>query len=472
MKLYEKFAGEVIELIRSGTLKPYEKLPSVRQASKCYNISPATVLEAYYILEAQGLVYAKERSGFYVNAIVNKTFKAPNPSDEKAKETKLEVIDFIFSILKTIKDPEMVQFGSAFPCPALFPIADLSASMMKALQKSIHSPYSLISNVTKGNPELIRKIELRYLLNGIPVKNSELVITNGAMEALSLSLQATTQPGDSVAIESPVFYAILQILERLQLKAVEIPVEPKSGMDLHALNTALSTFNIKALVIMTSFQNPLGASMPLTQQQKLMKIIKKHQLPTIVDDVYSELYFGNDPPPSLKSLDQSGLVIHCNAFSKSLAPGFRIGWVAGGIYTEKISRIKLMSTLAPSMPAQLALYQYLHHKNYDRHLQKLRYILSLSQQKMLSAIAEYFPKNVAVTKPNGGYFLWIELDERIDALELCQQASQHKISIAPGPIFSASQQFKHCIRLNYGMKWTQECNIAMKTIGNLINNYQ
>ena len=472
MKLYEKFASELIELIRSGTLKSYEKLPSVRQASKRYNISPATVLEAYYILEAQGLIYAKERSGFYVNTTFNKTFKVPNQLNEVTKETEIEVSDFIFSILKTLKDPEMVQFGSAFPSPVLFPIADLSISMNKALQNIIHSPDDLIADVATGNTELIRQIELRYLLSGIPLHNNELVITNGAMEALSLSLQAITKPGDSVAIESPVFYAILQILERLQLKAVEIPMDAKSGMDLDALNNALNNFNIKALVLMTSFQNPLGASLTVSQQKKLMEIIEKYQLPTIVDDVYSELYYGKNPPPSLKSLDHSGLVIHCNSFSKSLAPGFRIGWVAGGIFAGQIERIKLMSTISPSMPSQLALSHYLHHKNYDRHLQKLRYILALSQQKMLLAIAQYFPKNIAVTKPNGGYFLWVELDKNINALELYQKALQHKISIAPGAIFSTSQKFQHCIRLNYGMQWTQECDIAMKKLGSLINKYQ
>lgn len=469
MKLYEKFASELIELIRNGALKDSEKLPSVRHASKTYHISPATVLEAYYLLEAQGIIYAKERSGFYVNPIFNNTLKLPAQQEKTAQETNINVSDFIFSILKNLKDTDTVQFGSAFPDPKLFPIADLTQSMHKAMHTIIDQPHELIADLTRGHEQLIKQIELRYMLNGIALRPNEVVITNGAMEALSLSLQATTQAGDTVAIESPVFYAILQILERLQLKAVEIPVDPKSGMDLNTLEEAIQNFPIKAIVLMTNFQNPIGASLADDKQQKLIKLIERYKLPTIIDDVYLELYYGKKSPQSLKAFDQHGLIIHCSSFSKCLSPGFRIGWVAGGYFSRDIERLKLMTTLSPSMPSQLALSHYLAHKHYDRHLQKLRHILAISQKKMLAAIVTYFPSNIAVTEPNGGYFIWIELDKHIDAIELYQKALDHKISIAPGPIFSASPQFSHCIRLNYGMEWSDDLENAMMKLGKIIH---
>lgn len=469
MKLYEKFANELIELIRNGTLKGSEKLPSIRQASQRYGISQATVIEAYYLLETQGIIYAKERSGFYIKPAFKQKFKKPTQSNESTHETAVEVSDFIFAILTNLKDPDTIQLGSAFPNPKLFPIADLTKSMHKSLADLIDCPNELITDLTRGNTELIRQIALRYALSGTPIDQEEIVITNGAMEALSLSLQVLTKPGDLVAIESPAFYAVLQILERLQLKAVEIPVNAEHGLDLTALKTSLENFDIKALVLMTNFHNPLGVTLSAKQQNKLIKLIEQYQLPTVIDDVYLELYYSKNPPNSLKALDLSGLVIHCSSFSKCLAPGFRIGWAAGGLFTDQIKRIKLMSTISPSMPSQLALSHYLQHKNYDRHLQKLRYILSLSQQKMLSAIANYFPKNIAVTKPEGGYFLWIELDPSIDALALYNKALAHKISIAPGPIFSASHQFNHCIRLNYGAEWDNELENAMKTLGKIIH---
>ena len=471
MKLYEKFASELIELIRNGTLKGSEKLPSIRHASKRYGISQATVIEAYYILETQGLVFAKDRSGFYVKPQINRSLKSPKQMTNVTETTEVNVSNLIFATLQNDKGSDTINFGTAFPSPSLFPIIELSQSMNKAMRHFTQSADELIIDMPIGNLELVRQIELCYRLSGTVVSPDEIIITNGAMEALSLSLQVVTKAGDLVAIESPAFYATLQILERLQLKAVEIPVDPISGMDISALAQSIEHFDIKAVVLMTSFQNPLGATLSDEKKEQLIQLVQHHQLPTIVDDVYGELYFGKTAPISLKSMDEQRLIIHCSSFSKSLSPGFRIGWLAGGRYTQAIERLKLTSTLSPSMPAQLAIAYYLQRNHYDRHLQKLRYILALSQRQMLAAIARYFPKNIAVTEPKGGYFLWVELHKNIDALELYKQALEHKISIAPGPIFSASQKFKNCIRLNYGMEWTPEIENAIKKLGLIIKNF-
>ncbi len=468
MKLYEKFASELIDLIREGTLKGSEKLPSIRQASKRYGISQATVIEAYYLLETQGLIVAKDRSGFYVRPMLNHALKTPKQITDATQTTEVNVSNLIFATLQNKKESHTIPFGTAFPSPAMFPIAELTQSMNKAMRHLTQSASELITDMPRGNPELIRQIELRYRLSGTAVSPDEIIITNGAMEALSLSLQAVTQAGDLVAIESPAFYVTLQILERLQLKAIEIPVDPISGMDISALTNSIQRFNIKAVVLMTNFQNPLGACLSDQKKQQLIQVIQRHQLPAIIDDVYGELYFGKTNSTSLKSLDEQGLIIHCSSFSKCLAPGFRIGWLAGGQFTQTIERLKLMSTLSPSVPSQLAIAYYLQRNHYDRHLQKLRYLLALSQRQMLSAISRYFPKNTAVTEPKGGYFLWVELDHSVNTLDLYQRALSHNISLAPGPIFSASQKFKHCIRLNYGMQWTQETEEAIKQLGLII----
>lgn len=472
MKLYEKFASELIELIRNGTLKGSEKLPSIRQASKRYGISQATVIEAYYLLETQGIIYAKERSGFYVQPTFNHTLKTPTQIEKATQTTEVNVSNLIFATLQNDKDSDTIPFGTAFPSPMMFPLAELAQSMNKAMRHLTQSSNELIEDMPSGNPELIRQIELRYRLGGTAVSPDEIIITNGAIEALSLSLQAITQAGDLIAIESPSFYVTLQLLERLQLKAIEIPVDPISGMDISVLADSLDRFNIKAVVLMTNFQNPLGVSLSSEKRQHLMQLIQQHQLPTLIDDVYGELYFSKTITASLKSLDETGLIIHCSSFSKCLAPGFRIGWLAGGKFTEAIERLKLMSTISPSVPAQLAIAYYLQRNHYDRHLQRLRYQLVLSQRLMLSAIARYFPSNTAVTEPSGGYFLWVELDEKVNTLELYKKALEHKISIAPGPIFSASHKFQHCIRLNYGMQWTTETEEAIKQLGLIIKNYQ
>ncbi|MFK4075085.1 GntR family transcriptional regulator MpaR [Ectopseudomonas khazarica] len=466
MKRYEKFADEIAELIRTGVLGPGEKVPSVRHASRTYGVSPSTVFQAYYLLEDRGLIQARARSGYFVREHAKRPLHEPELTSHAAHTTDVDVSELVFSVLASLKDPHTVPFGSAFPSPDLFPLPRLAKSMAHALP--MLSPHEIIADMTAGNADLRRQIALRYMVSGVMLPMEELVIGNGAMEALNLCLQCVTQPGDLVAIESPTFYACLQVLERLQLKAVEIPVHPREGIDLSALEQSLEQLPIKACWFMSSLQNPLGASMSEAKKQALYELLVKHQVPLIEDDVYAELYFGSHPPKPVKSFDREGLVMHCSSFSKSLAPGYRIGWVAGGRYAEQIARLKLMTTISPSVPAQAALADYLQHGGYDRHLRKLRHALEMQQSAMLASAARHFPASTRVTRPAGGYFLWFEFPERLDSLQLLRLALAQGISLAPGPIFSASQGFRHCARLNYGHAWNARSEQAMEVLGRLV----
>ncbi|WP_374380934.1 GntR family transcriptional regulator MpaR [Pseudomonas fluvialis] len=466
MKRYEKFADEIAELIRTGVLGPGEKVPSVRHASRTYGVSPSTVFQAYYLLEARGLIQARARSGYFVREHAKHPLHEPELTAYAAHTTEVDVSELVFSVLASLKDPHTVPFGSAFPSPDLFPLPRLAKSMAHALRRL--SPHEIIADMTAGNADLRRQIALRYMVSGVMLPMEELVICNGAMEALNLCLQCVTQPGDLVAIESPTFYACLQVLERLQLKAVEIPVHPREGIDLGALSDSLKQLPIKACWFMSSLQNPLGASMSETKKQALYELLVEHQVPLIEDDVYAELYFGSHPPKPVKSFDREGLVMHCSSFSKSLAPGYRIGWVAGGRYAEQIARLKLMTTISPSVPAQAALADYLQHGGYDRHLRKLRHALEMQQSEMLASAARHFPASTRVTRPSGGYFLWFEFPEHLDSLQLLRLALAQGISLAPGPIFSASQGFRHCARLNYGHTWDTRSEQAMEVLGRLV----
>ena len=466
MKRYEKFADEIAELIRTGVLGPGEKVPSVRHASRTYGVSPSTVFQAYYLLEDRGLIQARARSGYFVREHAKRPLHEPELTAHAAQTTEVDVSELVFSVLASLKDPHTVPFGSAFPSPDLFPLPRLAKSMAHALR--MLSPHEIIADMTAGNADLRRQIALRYMVSGVMLPMEELVISNGAMEALNLCLQCVTQPGDLVAIESPTFYACLQVLERLQLKAVEIPVHPREGIDLGALSESLKQLPIKACWFMSSLQNPLGASMSETKKQALYELLVEHQVPLIEDDVYAELYFGSHPPKPVKSFDREGLVMHCSSFSKSLAPGYRIGWVAGGRYAEQIARLKLMTTISPSVPAQAALADYLQHGGYDRHLRKLRHALEMQQSAMLASAARHFPASTRVTRPSGGYFLWFEFPEHLDSLQLLRLALAQGISLAPGPIFSASQGFRHCARLNYGHTWDTRSEQAMEVLGRLV----
>lgn len=469
MKRYERFADDIAELIRSGVLGPGQRVPSVRYASQTHGVSPSTVFQAYYLLERRGLIRARPRSGYFVNAHAPRQFSEPQALQPVSESTDVDVSALVFSILDSIKDPNTVPFGSAFPSPELFPLQRLSRSLASASRSM--DPRMVVTGLSPGNPQLRRQIALRYMVGGLMLPMEELLITNGALEALNLCLQAVTQPGDLVAIEAPAFYACLQVLERLKLKAVEIPVHPREGMDLGVLAQTLEKHPVKAVWCMTNFQNPVGASMPEAKKQALVELLARHQVPLIEDDVYAELYYAQQAPKPAKAFDTQGLVMHCGSFAKSLAPGYRIGWVAAGRFAQKIERLKLMTSLCASMPAQAAIADYLQHGGYDRHLRKLRYALEGQQANMLAAIARHFPAQTRVSQPSGGYFLWLELPEQMDALKLFHMALAQGISIAPGPIFSPTRRFGNCIRLNYGSPWHEDAERAMETLGRIIRSF-
>ncbi|CAG9171494.1 PLP-dependent aminotransferase family protein [Cupriavidus respiraculi] len=465
MKRYEELAETLARDIRNGSLPPGARMPSIRKTVAHYGVSPATAFQAYYRLEERGLVRARERSGYYVAGLPARQLPQPAVRPSPEVSTDVDISRLVFSVLDAARDRELVQLGSAFPSPELFPWERLGKSLSRAGRTL--DPWYSVNDLPPGNQTLRQQIGLRYLGAGVPQPADDIIVTNGALEALNLCLMAVAQPGDVVAIESPGFYGALQALERLRMKAVEIPVHPRGGIDLDALAHALKRHPVKACWFMTQFQNPMGASMAETAKADLVALLARHQVPLIEDDVYGELYFGNRCPLPAKAFDTEGLVMHCGSFSKSLAPGFRIGWVAPGRYGGTIQRLKLMTTLSAGVPTQLALAEYLQHGGYDKHLRRLRHALETQQGKLIEAIGQHFPDNVRVTHPDGGYFLWVEFAPGFDALALHRVALEHGIGIAPGPLFSARRGFRNCIRLNYGHPWNAAMEAAVAKLGQL-----
>lgn len=465
MKLYERYAQEIGDLIRAQTLRPGDRLPSVRQASASRRISAATVFAAYYLLEDQGLIIARARSGYYVLPKALPLQAEPGTAPPGAQSTQIEISALVFSVLESTRKADVVPLGSAFPSPTLFPLDKLARFLTPAMRKL--APERLVEDLTQGNERLRRQISLRYATSGTAVEPDEVVITDGAMEALNLCLQAVTQPGDVVAVESPTFYSALQALERLKLRAVEVATHPRDGIDLDSLAAVLQAHPVKACWFMPNFQNPLGSLMPPPRKQALVELLTRHQVPLIEDDVYSELYFGLNRPPPAKAYDQQGLVMHCSSFSKCLAPGYRVGWVAAGRFAPQVQRLKLMTTLSTAIPSQLAISDFLQGAGYERHLRQLRLTLAARQALALRLIADHFPAGTRVTRPQGGYFLWLELPAQIDTLQLLHLALAQRISIAPGHLFSADRRFGHCLRLNYGYPGDPRFENALRVIGQI-----
>lgn len=466
MNRYETIANNLAEQIRAGQIPVGAKLPSLRQIIAQYNVSQSTVFRVYYLLEQWGLVRAEERTGYFVTpgASVSETAPAEKPS---TAPKKVDISDLVFSVLESTRHPDIVPLGSAFPSPTLFPSARLLKSLVAGTRSL--SPWSTVEDLP-GSDQLCQQIQLRYVGTGFAVAPEEIIVTNGALEALNLCLMAVTRPGDAVAVESPGFYAALQAIERLDLRAVEIPVDSVTGLDLDALRIALEQHPIRACWFMPNFQNPTGTSLSVDKKRALVEMLREKQVPLIEDDVYQELHFSRDRPLPAKAFDTQGLVMHCSSFSKTLAPGYRIGWATAGRFADKVRRLKLMTTLSACIPAQAGVADYLENGGYDKHLRSLRSSLQTQLGQMEAALHQWLPNSVKWVRPQGGYMLWLQLPQSVKAMELHALASARGVSLAPGPMFSATRAFQNCVRLNFGHPWDARFEDAIRALAEILDN--
>ena len=465
---FETLAQELQQLIAAGVLRPGDRLPSVRQTCASRHLSPSTVFQAYYLLESRGLIRAVPRSGYFVAARANGVLLAePRTSDPQPGIQAVEVNDLICTILGSARARDIVPFGSAFLNPSLFPLDRLRRALISSTRRL--EPWNMVDDLPPGNLRLRREIAKRYLRQGMAVDPDEVVLTNGAMEALNLCLSAVARPGDAVVVESPTFYIALQALQHLGLHAIEVPTHVRDGIDLGRLAQVIELYRPKACWLMTTFQNPLGSLMPDTKKRDLVELLARHDLPLIEDDVYSELYEGKVAPLPAKAFDRRGLVLHCSSFSKCLAPGYRVGWAAPGRWVREVQRLKIMTSLSGSIPVQAALAEYLQEGGYDHHLRGLRLSLQSQRDSLFDAVTRNFPDGTQVLRPAGGYFMWLELPIGVDAMALYRAALAQRISIAPGPMFSARAEFQHHIRLTCGQRWDAALERATRTLARLVN---
>lgn len=441
MAKYEILAEQIKAQIESGVWLENEKLPSLRKKSEQSGFSLMTVLHAYQILESQGYISSHERSGYIVTAKTK-----PGTSNLVQTSEAVSINDFVFDVLQASKNPHMLSLGFAYPDPGLYPRQHLNKSVATAARQI--SLTSALDNLPPGNADLRKLIAMRYAARGINISPEEIVITAGALEALSLSLQACTQPGDWVVIESPTFYGSMQALERLGLKAITVRVSPTTGLDVTALERALQTHPVKACWLMSNFQNPLGYSLSEENKKQVAALLKKYQVALVEDDVYAELYSGSSAPVPIKHYMDNGDSMLCSSFSKSLVAGFRIGWVAAGLRALDIQKQQLMSTFETSAPIQLSLVDYLSTKNYELHLKQLRKKLANRKQAMQAFWQELLNGIAVVHANDGGYFIWIECSSHVNAMDIYYEALQLQITIAPGKLFSLNAEFDHCFRVN------------------------
>jgi DNA-binding transcriptional MocR family regulator len=343
----------------------------------------------------------------------------------------------------------------------------LNKSVVYALRNSKH--HGISYEHTQGNEELRKQIARLSFNWGGKINADDVIVTAGCMEALILSLRTVTEHGDTVAVESPAYFGIYQAIESLGLKVVEITTDPTDGPDLECLEKAIDKFNISACVFVPNFNNPLGSCMPDDRKKRLVELITKHNIPLIEDDIYGEMYFGKHRPKTCKSFDTKGMVLYCSSFSKSLAPGYRVGWVIPGKFVDKVKQLKMMYTVTSPTLTQAAMAHFLSIGRYEYHLKNLRKALHTQCLKYMQGIMEYLPEDTKISRPQGGFVLWVELNNRVNAYKVSLEALKHGISVAPGQIFSANCNYSNCLRISYGKPWNEDVEYAMMMLGKVIS---
>ncbi len=464
--LYLHIADLIEKQIMDKVLNIGDKLPSVRNLSTHHDISVSTALQAYYHLEGKGLIESRPQSGYYIRFNPSRFPQRPDKSKPSQTIQTKNVDAIISEVYEDWDDPKIVRFSLSVPAPELLPLAQLNKAMLQAVRELPANGTSY--EPVKGNPLLRRQIA-RWALNWEGTLGEEdLLTTAGCMNAISYCLMALTKRGDTIAVESPAYFGTLRLLNSLGLRVLELPTHPDTGVDPDDVKKALQKYDLKACLFVTNFSNPLGFCIPDPQKEALVKLLSFHSVPLIEDDLYGDVYFGKKRPKSCKSYDEEGNVLWCSSISKTLAPGYRVGWVAPGRYYEQVKRLKLYHSITSASVEQMTIANFLATGRYEHHLRKLRQSLHTNSLQYIRAVGEYFPDGTKVSQPTGGFILWVELPKQIDTYQLYQEAIIHKISIAPGAMFSLQDRYQNCMRLSYGMPWTHELDKMLKKLGGVV----
>ena len=465
--LHVKVADQIKYLIEELILEAGDKVPSVRAMSKQAGVSISTVLQAYANLEADGIVYAKPQSGYFVSSLAAKNIQIPDRIVCTELEPKPALAFNVWgAIYESANNDDILPLGLANPKSEILPVSGLNRSVRHVLTH--HPQTSVQYSFPPGELALRRQISAQYYLRNQDVKPEDIVITGGCTEAILLSLKAVAKPGDVIAVESPIYFVLLRIVRSLGMTVIEIESDPVNGMSIDALRRACDKIEISAVLCIPNYSNPSGTLMGERKMQALVALLSEKNIPLIEDDIYGELYFGESRPLNCQDFSTDGNVLTCSSFSKTLAPGYRIGWVVAGKYTQDIIKLKRLTSAATNTLGQLTIAHFLQTGAYQRHLKKMRLIFKQQLYKLRQSIACHFPPGTRISNPEGGFVLWVQLPTKCDTLALAERAMSEKISIAPGMMFSVSDQYSQFLRLCAGFIWTEKADEGVKRLGELI----
>ena len=465
--LYQTLAEELRGAIGDGRLPAGSRLPSVRETARQRSLSINTVLTAYRQLEARGQVEARPQSGYFVRSRLASPPPPPPPLEPaQARPAEAVVLDRIMTVVAAQSNPETIDLSLACPKSSDFypgkALSRLVASYARR-RPELLTDYSL-----PPGPILLRREICRHAHDlGMTLAPADIILTNGCMEALQLALRCFTRPGDAIAIESPTYFNLILLAEHLGLRTIEVPTHPDQGMSLDALELLLSEQRVTAVVTMPSVHNPLGTSMPVAAKQRLAALAQTYRVPVIEDALYAELQYATPLQPTVKAFDSDGWVIVCTSYTKTLAPGFRVGWMEAGRFQRQIATLKFSASLAQPAFLGEVLGAFLESGGYAKHLRRLRRINAAQVDRLRGLIDSDFPSGTRATEPTGGFLVWVELPVGCDGNRLCDDALRHAITITPGSLFSPSGHHNRHICLSGAHHFTDRHIHALLTLGEL-----
>lgn len=463
--LYLRISKSMEHQIQRNVLKVGDQLPSIRTVCREHGVSMSTALQAYYDLMGKGLIESRPQSGYYVSYSHRKFPAPPETSNPVSALGPGETTGLIARVYSELGSRHNLSFSLGVPDPELLPVAKINKAMVSAMRNLPAGGTSYDS--IQGSSKLRRQIARGAFSWEGRLDEGDLVTTAGCMNALAYSLMALTEQGDTIVTESPVYFGVLQLAQSLGLNVLELPTNPITGIEIDALKKALETKTVKLCLLTSNFSNPLGSCMPDEHKKEVVRLMEKHNVPLVEDDLYGDVYFGHHRPKSCKTYDESGIVLWCGSVSKTLAPGYRVGWVAPGRFKDQVIRTKLYHSVSSVTLTQEAIGNFLETGRYENHLRRLRSTLYANSLQYLRVIGSSFPEGTKVSRPQGGFLLWVELPKQVDTVKLYEWALRYKISIAPGRMFTLQQQYSNCIRLSYGLLWNQEVEAALRTLGKL-----
>ena len=459
---YQQMAAQVVQAIQQGALRPGQRLPSVREWARQFGVSHNTALQAMRTLEDERWIEPRARSGFYVSA---PRAAAPELHALEVLEPRAVNVEWCLQRLLGRDVPAgAISFGSVTPDLEL-----LAADRVRhAMQRAVTEHGNTLSRYPDvySLPELQHALARYAMTLGCVLPPDEIVVTHGCMDAVVTALRAVTQPGDVVAVESPGHFSFFEALQHLGLRGLEIPTDPSTGISLDALQLALEHHPVKAVLVVPTLQNPLCCTMPQAHRQRLAAMAAAHDVAVIEDAIYNDWSQLEAQRKAVKSYDKTGHVILCHAFTKSLAPGLRLGWMHAGRWTMRVKELREAQLAMPTAVLQLALANLIGQGGHAAHMRRCRQLAAARLREARGLVVKHFPPGVKLNPSASGLMFWFQLPPEADAEGFHKRCLQEGILVPPGRYFSPSKRYGDCCRIAVG-HWSDAHRKGLIRMGQL-----